>query len=228
MYLNAVYYYLLLLAIILAGFWRSFFAKLGSPDLALVHYFHGAGMLAWIVLLIAQCWLIKTKRRKAHRFLGWTSVVLAPTAIVGGYFVVAHIVSSLPTPAPAWAAQAAWFGFFQLAFFAVLYLLGLRNRKQPLIHMRYMLASGLMFLNPGLSRLINWLNEVSSVQILTGFSPMLIPLAIGIMMILDDRKRGGFKPPWIIFSAGWLVNYLVSIYLRDFNPSNLFVDLFRY
>jgi len=45
MYRNAVFYFIVLLGVLLIGFWRSYFSKLGAPDVTFEQHFHGVVML---------------------------------------------------------------------------------------------------------------------------------------------------------------------------------------
>ncbi len=205
MYRNAVYGFALLLVVELIGFWRSYFSKLTAPDVTFEQHFHGIAMLLWVLMLIAQAWLIRTRRRGAHRALGWTSVVLAPLLVVSGLLVIHDILTRMPSPLPPFAYQAMWMGPYQVLMFGLLWALAIVNRRNMALHMRYMCATAVMFINPGLSRAFNWLHEATGVWVPTGIGPFLVPTLIAAWMVFDDYRRGRVYPPWVILLAGWLV-----------------------
>src|SRR5688572_24512048 len=68
-------FFSLALGLTVAGFWPSFFAVL--PTAKLPHLVHGWSATLWMLLPLLQAWLIHTRRRKAHRWIGWASLPLA-------------------------------------------------------------------------------------------------------------------------------------------------------
>jgi len=72
-------------ALVVAGFWPSYFSKLFSaqsePLTALVHL-HGALMTAWMALFIGQVTLVAMGRTDIHRRLGTLGFALLPVILV--------------------------------------------------------------------------------------------------------------------------------------------------
>lgn len=58
---NAFYWFILLALILIAGFWNSYFSRLGEVA-HVTHHFHAVAMLAWMALLILQSWLIRNRK----------------------------------------------------------------------------------------------------------------------------------------------------------------------
>lgn len=59
-------------------------AVLGRGSLHISHHVHGIAMLLWVLLLMMQSWLIRSGRRTGHRFLGRSSLILAPVIVGSG------------------------------------------------------------------------------------------------------------------------------------------------
>src|SRR6476661_2795812 len=79
---SAVWYFALLLAFAIAGFWPSYFAaRPFEADFFHVH-FHGVLMFAWFTLLIVQASLIRGGQRAWHRSLGKVSYALVPLIVL--------------------------------------------------------------------------------------------------------------------------------------------------
>ena len=53
-----------------------------KPNPPLVVHLHAAAMSAWLLLLLAQSWLVPTGRASTHRKLGLTSLWLVPTVTI--------------------------------------------------------------------------------------------------------------------------------------------------
>jgi len=76
------------------GFYGSYYLKalFGSPALSSLVHVHGMLFTAWIILLIAQTWLVSIRRTDIHRRLGVAGAVLAGTMTIAG---VATAVAAL-------------------------------------------------------------------------------------------------------------------------------------
>lgn len=78
---------LLALAIVFAGFARTFFLKFlfqAPPPLSMLTIAHGSIMTAWFVLFIVQTQLVAAGRVRLHRQLGIAGMVLAALVLVAG------------------------------------------------------------------------------------------------------------------------------------------------
>jgi hypothetical protein len=102
-----------------------------------VMYAHGLMSFAWMVLFIAQSWLVQAGNRKLHRTLGWASLVFgvlmpvfgAGTALVMRY---QHTIRFHERP------EFIFFSFSDIAVFTALFWSGVILRKQPQAHQRLM------------------------------------------------------------------------------------------
>jgi uncharacterized membrane protein len=118
------------LAATLAGFWPSFFSR--PFDNALPQLLHGIACTAWLLLLLAQALLYRTRRLALHRMLGWSSVLLMPVVLGTGAWVL-HLMlvdggqSKLPMP------LARMLGFIDtgtLLFLLAAWSLGMARRHR--------------------------------------------------------------------------------------------------
>ena len=71
------------------GFSRTVDARLlhANPPRPRLLWFHAAAFSAWIVLFIAQSALVRMRRVRVHRTLGWFGAALAATMVVSGFIV---------------------------------------------------------------------------------------------------------------------------------------------
>jgi hypothetical protein len=78
---------MLALAIVFAGFARTFFLKFlfhAPPPLSMLMIAHGIVMTSWFVLFIVQAQLVATGRLRLHRRLGIAGMALAVLVLVAG------------------------------------------------------------------------------------------------------------------------------------------------
>ena len=83
-------YFFITFALVAAGFWPTLFAVLATTDAG--HLVHGLSATAWMSLPIIQAWLIKTRRRKLHRTIGWASPALASVVVLSGLYILQVMV----------------------------------------------------------------------------------------------------------------------------------------
>src|SRR5205823_3300346 len=74
------------LAVVVAGFWRTFFSRLAQQDAA--HLIHGFTATAWMIGSVGQSWLVKKRRYALYRWAGRWLLVLPPMIVVSGLHVV--------------------------------------------------------------------------------------------------------------------------------------------
>jgi hypothetical protein len=155
---NGLLFSLLVVALVLLGFWRSYFSNpLVLPHLYL--HLHAAGMTLWCVLLVTQVSLIRVNRRALHRLVGWFSLLLVPFNVV---LMLAVVRVRVPTFSDAFddGTLNATGQFIVVAnlmapiLFAVLFGYAMVHRRAPAIHARYMLCMPLPVIGPAVDRII--------------------------------------------------------------------------
>lgn len=208
-YRNAVYWFIVVLVIDLAGFWPSYFSRLSEAHAA--HHAHGIAMVLWLLLLIMQHSLVHGGYRALHRVLGRTSILLAPVVIVTAVWVNLFFIARMEPPYPARLLSDYWLGYFLALAFGILYVLALVNRRRVQHHARYMAATALVFLIPGLVRV-----TIFYLEPLIGFVPTilqitLVPLGIAAwLLFLDYRNRNVLRPNAVVVGL-WL--FALAAYL---------------
>src|SRR5687768_1291794 len=88
-YHNLGYWFLLLILLVAAGFYTSYFTIFLEPKEIIVHA-HFFLMSLWIILLIVQPFLIKYKKLYYHRKLGKISYFLFPFVAFSGYLMIRY------------------------------------------------------------------------------------------------------------------------------------------
>ncbi len=165
---------LLLLPLIVIGFWQGYFSRLGEAPVAFHVHALTAGL--WVLLLIVQSWAIHRGRIRLHRLAGKGSFVIFPFFLVGGLMVLQTMaVRTGIGDHPFMDLYGAGLGAFDtltIAAFAAFYYAALRNRRNVQLHARYMLATPLLLLAPIFTRLAPTLGLIS-VQDLHAFAPVI-------------------------------------------------------
>lgn len=160
-YKNVSLLFLGVLLVVTWGFFKTYiiyFPKFegdyhaGGSGLTYIHHTHGALLLIWISFLIIQPILIKNGLYKIHRTIGIVSYLIVPLLLVSIFLVQKINYYRILHLSTAKEAIATINGIVYIPAFALLYSLAIVNRKNIPNHMRYMIGTSLLFINPGLSR----------------------------------------------------------------------------
>jgi hypothetical protein len=142
--------------IVLAGFARTYYLKpfFATPDLPgrIVHL-HGIIMTSWVILFIAQVWLVETRRTRVHQRLGILGGVLATLIVIVGILTALYAAArggASPGP-PALAFLIIPIG--DMLIFSVLIGLALYYRRKLQVHKRLMLLAAINLLTPAIARI---------------------------------------------------------------------------
>jgi hypothetical protein len=187
------------LLVVVAGFARTYFLRpwLGLPTLTMFIHVHGAIMLAWVIVLVTQVFLIARKHLVWHRRLGWTALTLAVLVLVMGtsatWRAAVREVTGHTEDAP---IQLTILGLemTQMALFAAFASLGFFWRRRPAYHKRMMImATAVMLPNP-IVRVLGALH-VGSINNMT----VLIVDALILAVVVADAVRHRHLHP----AFGW-------------------------
>jgi hypothetical protein len=142
--------------VVFAGFSPTFYLRtlFGTPQLSTLKLVHGTVFSAWIVLFVAQTWLVATNRRDAHRALGAFGALLLAAMCVVGYRMAIESGRSGFTPDPAKVSALSFMAvpLFDLGVFALLVSAALVLRARSDWHKRLMLVATLSLLPPAIAR----------------------------------------------------------------------------
>ncbi|MBS0431647.1 MAG: hypothetical protein JSS21_04485, partial [Proteobacteria bacterium] len=149
---------LCILAIVFAGFARSYFLRpwFHHDPLPLLLHVHGLVMFSWFALFFVQTCLIETHRAALHRKLGIFGVLLAATMLVLSPYVAFHAAArDVRAHNDAAAFDLAILGYdcVIIALFAGFVACAIAMRKRGDFHKRLMLLATLSLLTPAIARL---------------------------------------------------------------------------
>lgn len=129
------------------GFWPGYFSHFpGFASSGWPVHFHLATIAAWLGMLVAQGSFAVRGRIDLHRRIGRISYALVPLVIAG--FVLVTDFGQRRHPEPALIGATILDG----SLFVVFYALAIVNRKNALLHGRYMLLTAVAFVDPALGR----------------------------------------------------------------------------
>lgn len=140
------------LALAVAGFWPSFFAKLSTTPLP--HHVHGWSATAWMLLPLLQYGLIRGDQRRFHRVLGYMSIVLAGVVAVGGVYVVRMMAFTNLTAFRLASVKVVWLDLTGIGLFCffVAFALSSARRRDIRLHVSALIATAFIPLEAALER----------------------------------------------------------------------------
>ena len=149
---------LAILATVFVGFSRSFFLRPLFPELPspseTIFYVHGVVFTGWIVLFVAQTWLVAGGRTELHRKIGPFGAVLAVAMVVlgtlGALIAARRVTGFVGIPIP--PLQFLAIPIFDMILFPTFVWLAIAQRRNPQSHKRWMLLATVNLLTAAIAR----------------------------------------------------------------------------
>lgn len=196
MYRQAVYYFVAVLLIALIGFYPSYFGNLQQNDF--VHHFHGITATLWMLMLIAQAWLMRTGKVQVHRLVGRSSLLLVPLFLLSGVFMIKAMLTSTSGFSQAFGSRLVWIDTITLITFLAAYLSAIYYRKNIQLHARFLASTAILVLPPALGRIMPRLGEwITSFEMAVHLSYVVCLVAV-LALIYDDYRKGKLRAPYLI------------------------------
>jgi hypothetical protein len=177
----------LMAGIVVLGFW-PFYAGLftGSAAAHPVIYAHAAIFSGWLVLLLAQTWLVFRRRVGAHQRLGRFGIAYGAAVVLLG-FVTAFSAPALNVNAGRMTLdQAAGFLILPIGdmlLFAGFFTVGILARRNRETHRRLMVLAAVALIFPGAARF------AGDAGVLSVLGLWLAPLAAAMAHDLYTTRR---------------------------------------
>lgn len=205
-YKHLGYFFLLLIPLSIAGFYKSYVGIFPHfpENITIYVHIHAALATIWITMLIIQPFLAAGKKFSTHRKLGKLSYIIFSLLIL----------SFIPQIIRTAKSEFAIYNFFPVADCVLLilfYSLAVYHKRNSARHMRYMIGTALVFLGPTIGRIGPNLFELSSFT--TQHIQYSIIYFILISLIFYDRSKGKKFQPYIVVTGGFLAHQLVFYYL---------------
>jgi hypothetical protein len=156
-YARAPYYMLVVIAVIVAGFWPSYFSVWGSVP----WQFHAHGIAAsiWVLMVLMQSWTVHKDQLPLHRAVGMSSLLLFPF-LIGGLAAIIDVTGKGFVAGDGLSRQMFGGQFLvgltlAMAAYVTLYFRALKYRRKVWVHSGYMLATPLILFESPFSRLMS-------------------------------------------------------------------------
>ena len=186
---------LMAIAVTLIGFWRTFFSKLGGIDAA--HMLHGVSSTGWLVLVLTQAALIRSRQFKWHRVLGWSSLLLFAVLLESSWHMMALLLSGKGAPMPfAIAKLFVYSDVTALPLFIICYAGAIILRKDRHIHSRLVSTTLLAGLLPALARMFARIWPGLDGLIFSMHPTYIFVLAVLAIAIIVDWKKDRLRWPF--------------------------------
>lgn len=208
----------LALVVAFVGFFKTFFlpSVRGTFSAPAVIYIHGGFLFLWTTVLVIQSTLIRFKRIKIHRQLGYLSLVLVPGVVIStmaaGVFVLKR---DLALGLGQLAVSSLVGTFTTPLIFAVLVAAAIWYRRRPELHKRLMLLAMMAIVWPAFFRFRHYFPAVAHPEVVFGF---ILPNTMVLVAILWEKLTIG-RVHAVYLTAGLLLiaENFTELYLFDTN-----------
>jgi hypothetical protein len=209
-YTNSSIVFIGLLLLSFIAFWPTYYAVFFSSEFYI--HFHAAFAVLWFAMLIAQPYLIKSRRLDMHRFIGKASYLVAPLVVISIVLLANSRIKAVPESFYPIQTYILYLQISLAFMFALTYGFAVYYRQTKPIHARLMVATAFTFIDPIFARILNivapyitWNNQMITF--------MMVNLILITLSILDRKNR----------KAKWVYPSLLGLYLIVEIP--IFFDL---
>ena len=198
-YRNTAIFIILIMIGIQWGFYRTYTSEFPNfINKTITIHVHGILLMMWMILLIVQPLLINTGRTQLHRTIGKVSWVLGPLIIVSMFLVgrgsYGRSIGNIPEQVNLATMVLDIRGYLT---FAIFWALAMFYRKNSASHMRYMIATGMLAIGPGVGRgLISSGVDFPTALTITDVLDLVI---VGTLLGFDLYRNKNYKPFLIVF-----------------------------
>jgi hypothetical protein len=209
LFLGAGWYALGLLLLAHLAFWPVYITKLPF-DAELYVNLHTAGVVLWMALLIVQPLLIRHGRRPLHRRLGKLTYGLVPFIVATSLLLAHSRAGAMTEEAFARDGHTFYLPLAAIVLFLICYMLAIRNRRDPFVHSRYMIATVLPLIDPVTFRLLLFYSPLTPSEMIFPAIGFVLTDAILLVLAWADRDEPSagktflrLLPLFVLVHLGW-------------------------
>lgn len=155
-YPRAHYFVLVVMAVIIAGFWPSYFVKWGTVPWQF--HAHGVAASIWVAMVAAQSWSVHHRHVPLHRAVGKSSLLLFPFLIAGFAAIIdvtgKGFVAGGDPVRTMFGASFLIGMVLAIAAYVTVFYRALKFRRKVWVHSGYMLTTPLILFESPFSRLM--------------------------------------------------------------------------
>ncbi|MFT4076305.1 MAG: hypothetical protein QM647_12335 [Asticcacaulis sp.] len=216
--MRIVYGFLAALLLTVIGFWPSFFSNPAQNDW--LHIVHGTLATGWMLMLIAQAWLIHHGHVKAHHLIGRLSMGWVAALVVTAIAMV-HVMLTDSVAHGMPGKLALILGFSDvttLPLFAIFYGMAIWNafRRNIDLHYRLMTSTLAFALIPAVGR-IRW---PWSHGLIDGLQTayILVELMLVALLTYDFLKHKKILPPYVAALVAMVLIHVTAFHAPQIAP----------
>jgi hypothetical protein len=176
---------------VFAGFGLTYLKPMATGTLAplppMVHV-HGLVYFSWMVLLVAQSFLINVRNVTLHRSVGTFGIALATALLIFGALTAILFAQATRDNPPADYYKLMYLSVVAVISFGTLFCLAIRNTHRPETHRMLILFATINLLPPGINRLYMVLFGLTEAPLLATFLTM-DALALAVLIHHWRSKR---------------------------------------
>lgn len=214
-YRYAHWWVLACMAVILIGFWSTYWSIVGTSRWE--HHLHGLVSTIWVLMVFAQSWTIYHKKIALHRLTGQASMFLFPLLMAGLFAVQAvnaQVYVAGGHPIVSDYGPAFLFGLaVAAAAYVTLYYRALKYRRKVWVHSAYLLGTPMILFESPAGRMFNsWLPPltITGPQEFWKIMPaILFSDALMVLLALVLWQRARAKSHAFAVIAGFIVAQMV-------------------
>ena len=208
-YQNISYFFIAILICAFIGFHFTYTMKFPNFEgLSNVHHFHGFILMSWFAMLIVQPFLIRFKKIELHRQIGKISYFQIPLLLFSIFLVTKagflKNIALMPRPV---VIGNLTLDLPAIIAFGLFYVLAMVNKQNTASHMRYMIATSLLMIGPGLGRALIIFGGIPFPIAVT--STMYVSEFIAIVFLAFDYFNGRSIRPFIIITSVLIICHLL-------------------
>jgi uncharacterized membrane protein len=210
---------------IFAGFGLTYLQPMARGSLGPVPpvvHLHGFVHFSWMLLLVAQAFLVNVRNIRLHRSLGTFGIAVATAVLISGFLLTSLFVKASIDNPPADFYRLTYLSVVAVLGFGTLFCLAIRSTSTPERHKRLILFATMGLLPPGINRLYMVSFGLTDVPVLATY--LTLDAMIAAIFIYDWRKTGRITPASATGAAVVLASQLAFIPVVE---SQAFANLTR-
>lgn len=196
------YFFLLLIPLTVAGFYKTYIVQFPNFKENITFFIHIHAFIAsvWIGILIVQPFLIVNKKFELHRKIGKLSYIVFPLLILS-------FVPQIIRTANSDNQKELFLSLGDSSLLMIFYSLAVYYKKISSIHMRYMIATTLVFFSPTVGRigptLLGWSG------LFTQNIQYLIIYLILFSLLFYDKTNGRKYQPYVTAISFFIIHQII-------------------
>jgi hypothetical protein len=202
---HAHLYFTLAFVVTMAGFWPSFFNRLGKTDAS--HMIHGISATLWMIVPIVQAWLVNHREFEWHRRVGRLVFLHAPILVVSGLRMVQIMLLKDQGISRTLRIKFTFLDLSALFLFIVVLSLALKSiyRRDVKAHAQYMSCTVLIVLEPAVERfLLHWVPGIGSFDVALNVTLLIMAVIVAALISIEwrsDRIHAAYLMTFAFFMA---------------------------